>query len=73
MENVTNQLKMRTEELRQVAEDNAKYEEVLEDMELKNKQLTEKVIVLEKKMQRNFGSRNGYRKKNRAPEKEERS
>jgi len=37
-----------------VAEDNAKYEEVLEDLELKNKEMAEKVVVLEKKMQRNL-------------------
>ena len=43
---MSNQLKTRNEELRDVAEDNARYEEALEEMEIRNKELTEKVAAI---------------------------
>ena len=40
LESMSNQLKTRNEELREVAEDNARYEEALEELEIRNKELT---------------------------------
>ena len=48
------ELKATTTQLRSVTADNIRYEEILEDAELRNKELTEQLANVEKKWQRDL-------------------
>lgn len=54
LKHLQGELEVRTLQLKEVTADNMKYEEILEDMEMKNKEVTERLLVTERKWQRDI-------------------
>ena len=58
MEMLSKEMKAQAAEIRDLTRDNIKYEEILEEIEMHNKQLTEKLLVQEQKYRRSLDVHN---------------